>query len=91
MMVVMRSVSQRAVTGLVYVCVFFAVVTAGVGVVGVIGVDSTTDVGDGIVSDELATATATATTARAMDAVYSAGERVLLSATPADTSGSLAL
>ena len=87
----MRSVSQRAVTGLVYVCVFFGVVTAGVGVVGVIGVDSTTDVGDRIVSDELATATATASTARAMDAVYTAGERVLLSPTPATASNSLSL
>jgi diguanylate cyclase (GGDEF)-like protein len=87
----MRSVSQRAVTGLVYVCVFFGVVTAGIGVVGAIGVDSTTDVGDSIVSDELATATATAVTTRAIDAVNTAGERVLLSASPASVSGSLAL
>jgi diguanylate cyclase (GGDEF)-like protein len=79
----MRSVSERAVAGLVYLCVFFAVVMASLGVIGAVGVNSTTAVGNSIVADELATATATAQTARAMDAVYSGAEQVLLDPDPA--------
>ena len=79
----MRSISQRAEVGLIYLCVFFALVTAALGVVGILGVRSTTAVSDRIVSDELTTETATATTSRAMDAIYSSGEQILLSSDPA--------
>jgi diguanylate cyclase (GGDEF)-like protein len=79
----MRSISQRAEAGLIYLCVFFAVVTAALGVVSIIGVRSTTAVSDSIVSDELTTETSTAVTARAMDAIYSTGEQILLSSDPA--------
>jgi diguanylate cyclase (GGDEF)-like protein len=78
----MQSVAQRATTGMVQACVFFAVVTAGLGVVGVLGIRSTTDVGTSIVKDELATETATAVASRAIDHVYGVGEGVLLSADP---------
>jgi diguanylate cyclase (GGDEF)-like protein len=79
----MRSISQRAEAGLIYLCVFFAIVTAALGAVGILGVRSTTAVSDSIVSDELATETSTAITARAMDAIYSTGEQILLSSDPA--------
>jgi diguanylate cyclase (GGDEF)-like protein len=75
----MRTLSRRAVIGLVYVCVFFAVMVVGVGVAGVAGVRSTTHVGHAIVSDELGTATATARVGRNMDDAYSEGEQLLLS------------
>jgi diguanylate cyclase (GGDEF)-like protein len=75
----MRTLSRRAVVGLLYVCVFFAVMIVGVGVAGVTGVQSTTDVGTSIVSDELATATATARVGQSMDAAYAEGEQLLLS------------
>ena len=78
----MRSISQRAEAGLIYLCVFFAVVTGSLGVVGVLGVRSTTAISDRIVSDELATESSTATAARAVDAVYSAGEQILLGGDP---------
>jgi diguanylate cyclase (GGDEF)-like protein len=75
----MRTLSRRAVVGLIYVCVFFAVMIVGTGVAGITGVRSTTHVGNAIVGDELATATATARVGRNMDAAYSAGEQLLLS------------
>jgi hypothetical protein len=75
--------SERAKAGLIYLCVFFAIVTGALGVVGIMGVRSTTAVSDSLVSDELATQTSTATTARAMDAIYSTGEQILLSSDPA--------
>jgi diguanylate cyclase (GGDEF)-like protein len=75
----MRTLSRRAVVGLVYVCVFFAVMVVGVGVAGIAGVRSTTHAGNATVSDELTTATATARVGRNMDAAYSAGEQLLLS------------
>ncbi len=85
----MRSISKRAEAGLIYVCVFFALVTAALGVVGILGVRSTTAVSERIVSDELATETSTATTARTMDAIYSSGEQILLSSNPAGRLGTL--
>jgi diguanylate cyclase (GGDEF)-like protein len=78
-----RTLSRRAVIGLVYVCVFFAVMIVGVGVAGVAGVRSTTHVGNAIVTDELTTATDTARIGQSMDAAYSQGEQLLLSANPA--------
>jgi diguanylate cyclase (GGDEF)-like protein len=79
----MRSISQRAEAGLIYLCVFFALVTAALGVVGILAVRSTTAVSDSIVSDELTTETSTAVTARSMDAIYSTGQQILLSSDPA--------
>src|SRR6185437_2507512 len=78
----MRSISQRAEAGLIYLCVFFALVTAALGVVGIMGVRSATTVSEKIVSDQVTTATSTAVAARAMDAVYSTGEQILLSSDP---------
>jgi diguanylate cyclase (GGDEF)-like protein len=78
----MRTLSRRAVIGLVYVCVFFALMIVGVGVAGVAGVRSTTHVGNSIVRDELAAATTTAGVGQSMDAAYSQGERMLLSTDP---------
>jgi diguanylate cyclase (GGDEF)-like protein len=75
----MRTLSRRAVIGLVYVCVFFAILVVGVGVAGVSGVRSTTHVGNSIVTDELGTATATARVGANMDAAYAQGEQLLLS------------
>jgi diguanylate cyclase (GGDEF)-like protein len=76
----MRTLSRRAVVGLVYVCVFFAVMIVGVGIAGIAGVRSTTHVGTAIVGDQLRTATATARVGRSMDAAYSEGEQLFLSA-----------
>jgi diguanylate cyclase (GGDEF)-like protein len=76
----MRTLSRRAVVGLIYVCVFFAVMIVGVGVAGVTGVRSTTQVGNAIVGDELTTANATARVGQSMDAAYAQGEQLLLSA-----------
>jgi diguanylate cyclase (GGDEF)-like protein len=78
----MRTLSRRAVIGLVYVCVFFAVMIVGVGVAGIAGVRSTTHVGHAIVSDELTSATTTASMGQSMDAAYAQGEQLLLSTDP---------
>jgi diguanylate cyclase (GGDEF)-like protein len=75
----MRTLSRRAVVGLVYVCVFFAIMIVGVGVAGIAGVRSTTQVGTSIVGDQLTTATATARVGRSMDAAYNEGEQLFLS------------
>ncbi len=85
----MRSISQRAEAGLIYLCVFFALLTAALGIVGILGVRSTTSVSERIVSDELATETSTATTARTIDGIYSDGEQILLSSNPAARLGTL--
>jgi diguanylate cyclase (GGDEF)-like protein len=79
----MQSVAQRAETGMVRACVFFAVVTAGVGLVGVLGIRSTTAVGTSIVRDELATETITAIASRSIDHAYGVGLGVVLSSDPA--------
>lgn len=79
----MQSVAQRAETGMVRACVFFAVVTAGVGLVGVLGIRSTTAVGTSIVRDELATETITAIASRSIDHAYGVGLGVVLSSHPA--------
>jgi diguanylate cyclase (GGDEF)-like protein len=74
-----RSLSKRAVLGLVSVCAFFALTIVAVGFVGIAGVRSTTNVGDSIVSDELATASITAGVGRAMDAAHTEGDEIDLS------------
>src|ERR1700727_1057283 len=79
----MRSLSKRAVIGLVCVCAFFAVAIIAVGVVGCSGIQSTTQVGRSIVADELATASATAQVGRQIDQAQVQGDEISLSSDPA--------
>ncbi|HEX3907477.1 MAG TPA: GGDEF domain-containing protein [Mycobacteriales bacterium] len=78
----MRSLSKRAVIGLVCVCVFFTVAIIAVGIVGFSGIQSTTHVGRSIVADELATASATAQVGRQIDEAQVQGDEISLSANP---------
>jgi diguanylate cyclase (GGDEF)-like protein len=75
-----RSLARRAVLGLVALCVFFAVTVVAVGLVGISGVRSTTDVGNSSVSDELSTAQATSRMDREMAAAHTQGDEIDLSA-----------
>ena len=56
----MRSLSARLGIGVIWACVFFAVVAAAIGTLGVLAVGSATSTGNSITRDELATATVTA-------------------------------
>jgi diguanylate cyclase (GGDEF)-like protein len=64
------------------VCTFFALAIITIGVAGIAGVDSTADVSNRIVTDELATADATAHVGRAMDTAHIEGDELLLTTDP---------
>jgi diguanylate cyclase (GGDEF)-like protein len=83
----MRSLSKRAVLGLLSVCAFFALTVIAVGIVGISGVRSTTHVGNSIVLDELSTAAATAQVGRQMDVAHAEGDEVSLTSDPAQAAG----
>jgi diguanylate cyclase (GGDEF)-like protein len=80
---VMRSLSARLGVGVVYACVFFGIVAAAIGVVGILAVGSATATGNSITSDELATATITAQFGQQVDAVYASGQALALTSDPA--------
>jgi diguanylate cyclase (GGDEF)-like protein len=84
----MRDLAQRGTTALAVVCVVFALIICGMGLLGINGVLSTTHVGNSITNDELVTSTTTAEVGRSMDMAYATGERALL---VADASQRLAL
>jgi diguanylate cyclase (GGDEF)-like protein len=73
-----RSLPARAALGVIAICALFALTSVGIGIVGVLGVRSTTRTGVQITRDELGTATATARTTRAIDNAFATGESVLL-------------
>jgi diguanylate cyclase (GGDEF)-like protein len=79
----MRSLSTRLGVGVVYACVFFAVIAGAIGAVGIVAVRSATATGNSITSDELATATATAQFGQQVDTVYSSGQTLALTSNAA--------
>ena len=79
----MRILTSRVNTGVIIVCLTFAVVAAGIGAVGIAGVRSATSIGAVIASDELMTATVTARLSREFDAARGTSQSLLLSADPA--------
>jgi diguanylate cyclase (GGDEF)-like protein len=78
----MRSLSTRLGIGVVYACVFFAVIAGAIGAVGIVAVGSATDTGNSITSDELATATVTAQFGQEVDADYASGQALALTSDP---------
>ncbi len=76
----MRSLSARLGIGVIWACVFFAVVAAAIGTLGVLAVGSATSTGNSITRDELATATVTAQFGEKLGVVYSAGQALALTA-----------
>jgi diguanylate cyclase (GGDEF)-like protein len=79
----MRSLSKRAVVGLLLLCGLFTVLVSVVALVGVSGVRSTAADSKAIAVDELATSTATAQFARAVDSAHEDGGELYLTADPA--------
>lgn len=70
----MQSLSRRAITGLVAVCLFFVLLVTGVGIVAIGGLRATSNTSAAISHDELTTTDATALLAQRVDSVYEAGE-----------------
>jgi diguanylate cyclase (GGDEF)-like protein len=79
----MRSLSQRAVLGVAYLCAAFALMIITVGIVGISGVRSSAHVSHSIVSDQLATTVSTAQLVRAIDSAHLEGDELFLSTDPA--------
>ena len=73
----MRSLTARLNAGVVYACVFFAVVAGAIGIAGIIGVASATNAGNSVTRDELASATITAQFSQELDLVYSTGQAIV--------------
>jgi hypothetical protein len=80
----MRSVTKRATASLVWGCVLFGLLIAGVGTAGIIGVESTNRAAAAITDDELATVNATSDLRRAVDTAFSDGLELALSPDAAD-------
>jgi diguanylate cyclase (GGDEF)-like protein len=79
----MRSLSRRAVVGLLLLCGLFTVLVGVVAVVGISGVRSTAAVSKALTADELATSTLTAQFGRAVDTAHEQGGELYLVADPA--------
>ncbi len=79
----MRGIAGRVNTGILLVCLFFAMVVAAIGAAGVVAVRSATAVGATIAGDELTTATVTSRLGRQLDRAYSTAQAMMLSADPA--------
>ncbi len=79
----MRTLASRVSAAVFYACVFFALATVSVGVVGIIGVSSATRAGNSISSDELATAETTAQLGQDIDSAFATGQAMLLTVDPA--------
>jgi len=76
------SLSSRLTGAVVYACLFFALAAAGIGTVGIIGVRAATNHGIRVATDELATATSTATLGQSLGSAYSTGQALALDPTP---------
>jgi diguanylate cyclase (GGDEF)-like protein len=83
----MRSVTKRATASLVWGCLLFGVLIAGVGTAGIVGVDSTSHAAAAITDDELATVNATSELRRAVDVVFADGLQDAGAAVPSARSG----
>ncbi len=70
-------------TGLICLCLLFALAAVGIGVAGLLGVRSATATASNISTDEVATATATAKAIGAIDFAYVTGQRLAGNLDPA--------
>jgi diguanylate cyclase (GGDEF)-like protein len=78
----LKTLSHRAISGLVAVCLFFVLTITGVGIVAIAGLRNTDRTATSIGSDELATTDAAAVLARQVDSVYETAESFSSSTTP---------
>ena len=78
----MQSLSRRATTGLIFVCLFFLLVITSVGAVAISGLRVTENTATSVAHDELTTGQATASLARQVDSVYEAAESFSSAANP---------
>ena len=78
----MRTLSQRAITGLVAVCLFFVLLITGVGIEAITGLRATQSTATSIAADELTTTDLTAVLSRHVDNVYEAAESFSSSSNP---------
>jgi diguanylate cyclase (GGDEF)-like protein len=78
----MRNLSSRVTSGVVYACAVFALAVVIVGALGMWGVQSATNVGRDLNSDELRSAVVTSRLGLQLDAVYANGQRLAAQGLP---------
>jgi diguanylate cyclase (GGDEF)-like protein len=73
-----RTLARAAVSSLAALCIGLSLVIVAVAAIGLLGANSSTTLGKGISSDELATSNATGELSRDIDAAYADGEEAFL-------------
>ena len=74
----MQTLASRVAKVVIGACLIFATASFAIGLIGILGVRSTTQVSNEVAKDELATATVTASVGLRIDAVYATGESAAL-------------
>jgi diguanylate cyclase (GGDEF)-like protein len=77
-----RALARAATSSLGVLWAGLALIVVAVAVVGILGTNASTKLGNSIANDELTTSTATGQLARDMDAAYATGEEAFLAADP---------
>jgi diguanylate cyclase (GGDEF)-like protein len=86
-----RTLARVAISSLAALCIALALVVIAVAAIGIVGTRSSTTLGNGVSSDELATSTVTGELARDMDTDYATGEEAFLTSESAQRARLLSL
>jgi diguanylate cyclase (GGDEF)-like protein len=78
-----RTLAQAAVSSLAALCIGLSLVVVAVAAIGLLGANSTANVGRDVTSDNLASETATGKLSRDIDTAYADGERAFLASAAA--------